>query len=108
MSTAVIRFEDQGLVLPDRMMPDISTGGMFSSFFRMMGIDPDLFPKYEHVFIGENRPPVQARLYPIEYLADFRRYFSEKWLPKQAEKYFKKRAPQALEYLPLAQQLPAP
>ena len=101
-------FEDQGYVLPDKMMPDISTGRMFSGFLRTKGIDPDSFPKYEHEFIGGNRPSVQARLYPIEYLADFRIYFNEKWLPIQAEKYFKKRAPQALEYLPLVKQLPNP
>ena len=98
--------EDQGFVLPDKMMPDISTGRMFSGFLRRMGIDPDAFPKYEHEFVGGDRSPVQARLYPIEYLPDFRRYFNEQWLPTQAKSYFKNRAPQALKYLPLIQQLP--
>ena len=100
--------EDQGFVLPDKMMPDISTGMMFSSFLKKKGISPDKFPKYEHEFIGGNRQTVFARLYPIEHLADFRTYFNEKWLPKQAEKYFKTKAPKALEYLPLILPLPSP
>ena len=101
-------FEDEGFVLPDRMMPDISTGRMFSGFLRQKGIDPSDFPYYEHEFTGGDRPTVEARLYPIKYLPEFRKFFNEKWLPKQAKKYFEKRAPQALEYLPLIQQLPAP
>ncbi len=100
--------EDQGFALPDKMMPDISTGMMFSSFLKKKGISPDKFPKYEHEFIGGNRQTVFARLYPIEHLADFRTYFNEKWLPKQAKIYFKKRAPKALEYLPLILPLPSP
>ena len=101
-------FEDQGFVLPDKMMPDISTGRMFSGFLRSKGIEPSSFPSYEHEFIGGKRQSVQARLYPVEHLADFRKYFNEQWLPKQAKKYFEQRVPEALEYLPLVQQLPVP
>lgn len=104
--------EDRGFVIPDKMMPDISTGRMFSSFLRSKGINPGDFPTYEHEFIGGNRPTVYARLYPVKYLPDFRKYFNETWLPKQAEKYFKnfaknnRNARQVLEYLPLITPLP--
>ena len=94
-------FEDNGLILPDRLMPDISTGRMFSSFLRQKGIDPESFPTYEHEFIDSNRPTVRARLYPIEYLPEFRQFFNNSWLPKQARVYFQKKEPRVLEYLPL-------
>ena len=35
--------EDYGVIPPDRMMPDISTGRMFSDFLRQKGIDPTEF-----------------------------------------------------------------
>ena len=65
------------MIPPDSMMPDISTGLMFSGFLRQRGIDPSLFPTYEHEFIDSKRPKVYARLYPIEHLPAFRKYFSE-------------------------------
>ena len=98
--------EDQGIIPPDNMMPDASTGKMFSNFLRRKGINPDDFPTYQHEFVDKSRFPVAARLYPVEYLADFRRYFHEEWLPKKAEQYFEKRFPKALPYLPALKQLP--
>ena len=95
----VAPLEDCGIILPDMMTPDISTGRMFSDFLRQKGIDPDTFPTYEHVFLDGRRPTVYPRLYPIEHLPDFRRYFNEVWLPQQAERYFGKRYPKALPFL---------
>ena len=97
--------EDYGIIPPDNMMPDISTGRMFSGFLRTKGIQPEGFPNYEHEFADSTRQPVQARLYPIEYLADFRKYFHEVWLPERAEGYFKQRFPKAVPYLPAVFQL---
>ena len=98
--------EDHGIVPPDKLMPDISTGRMFSDFLRRKGIDPTTFPKYEHEFVDNLRPSVQARLYPIEYLPDFRRYFHDVWLPQKATRYLGEKFPKALPYLPMLQQLP--
>ena len=98
--------EDQGLIPPDSMMPDASTGNMFSNFLRSRGIDPTEFPEYEHEFIDKSRPTVRARLYPIEHLPAFRRYFHEVWLPQRAQGYFADRFPKALPYLPALLQLP--
>ena len=100
--------EEYGIIPPDKIMPDISTGRMFSSFLRQKGIDPDKFPYYEHDFADSSRVPVRARLYPIEHLLDFRRYFYETWLPSRAEKYFEERFPKALPFLPIIRQLPSP
>ena len=99
--------EEQGLVLPDKMMPDISTGRMFSGFLQQKGIDTEKFATYEHEFADNRRPTVQARLYPIEYLADFRRYFNEVWLPQRAKAYFSDRFAQALPFLSTITELPS-
>ena len=98
--------EDYGIIPPDNMMPDISTGRMFSDFLRQKGIEPNQFPTYEHEFI-DSRPTVHARLYPIEYLPEFRRYLYGVWLPQRAESYFQERFPRALPYLSTIRQLPA-
>ena len=98
--------EDYGIVLPDKMMPDASTGRMFSGFLRRKGIAPEQFPNYQHEFVDSLRPVVYARLYPNEYLPDFRRYFHEEWLPVRADKYFQERFPEAVPYLPVIHQLP--
>ena len=99
--------EEYGVIPPDKMMPDISTGRMFSDFLRRKGIDPEKFPTYEHEFADESRMPVMARLYPIEYLPDFRRYFNEVWLPQQAPKYFAANFPKALPFIPRLLRLPS-
>ena len=102
----VAPLEDCGITLPDMMTPDISTGRMFSDFLRKKGIDPDTFDTYEHVFLDGKRPTVYPRLYPIEYLPDFRRYFNEVWLPQRAERYFAKRCPDVLPFLDRIKPLP--
>ena len=91
--------EDYGIKLPDRLTPDVSTGRMFSDFLRSKGIEPERFPSYQHEFVDGTRPPVRARLYPIEHLPDFRMYFNEVWLPHRATKYFEKRYPRALPFV---------
>ena len=98
--------EECGVIPPDKMMPDVSTGRMFSDFLRRKGIDPEKFPTYEHEFADSSRMPVQARLYPIEHLPAFRKYFNEVWLPNRAEGYFAKRFPKAVSHLPAILQLP--
>ena len=90
--------EENDIILPDNMMPDISTGRMFSDFLRMKGIDPNSFPTYEHEF-DDTRPTVHARLYPIEYLPDFRGYFHTEWMAERAEHYFRDRFPKALPFV---------
>lgn len=99
--------EDFGIVPPDKIMPDISTGRMFSGFLRTKGIDPDQFPTYEHEFVDGSRPTVYARLYPIKYLEAFREYFNAVWLPTKAKKYLDERFPQALPYLSRITALPS-
>ena len=98
--------EEAGIVPNDQMMPDISAGRLFSDFLRSKGIDPTEFPRYEHEFTDGRT--VWARLYPIEFLVDFRRYFHDEWLANRAMDYFKDRLPKALPYLRQILQLPPP
>ncbi len=91
--------EDAGYTLPEKLVPDISEGKMFSSWLRKeKGIDPSSFPTYPHRYMDGR--VVQARLYPNELLADFRAHFHEVWLPQRAEEYFKDRDSLALPHLP--------
>lgn len=91
--------EASGYTLPERMMPDISEGRMFSDWIRKnKNVDPCTFPTYSHRF--QDGRVVQARLYPNEYLAEFRAHFNGVWLPQKASSYFSDRDPAALPHLP--------
>jgi KilA-N domain len=90
--------EAQGYTLPERMVPDISEGRMFSKWLRDHGVDPSKFPTYLHRY--EDGRVVEARLYPNSLLADFRAHFHEVWLPTRCKAYFRERDLTALKYLP--------
>lgn len=91
--------ETAGYTLPEKMVPDISHGKMFSKWLRdEKNIDPSTFPTYKHRYTDGR--VVDARLYPNELLADFRAHFHGVWLPKRATAYFQERDPVALQHLP--------
>jgi hypothetical protein len=91
--------ESAGYIMPDDMIPDISTGRMFCRWLREeKGIDTDSLPTYLHRYADGRVVP--AKLYPNSVLADFRHYFNYTWLPNKAASYFKDRDSQALSYLP--------
>lgn len=90
--------EDLGYTLPDRMVPDISEGKMFSNWLRGKGVDPSTFPTYTHKY-GDGREIKGVRLYPNEYLPEFRAHFNDLWLLGRAQAYFEKKDPSALPYL---------
>ena len=87
-----------GYELPEKMLPDISMGRFLCKHLRdQIGIDTDFLPVYVHRFPdGRN---VEAKLYPNEYLAEFRRIIQEEWIVNRAADYFNVRDPQALPYL---------
>lgn len=90
--------ENRGYTLPDNMVPDISEGKMFSKWLRdIKGIDTSALPYYNHTY--QNGRVVQARLYPIELLPDFRKHFHEVWIPQKAVVYFQSRDAKALPFL---------
>lgn len=95
----VAPLEADGYSLPENMVPDISQGRMFSDWLRKeKGIEPKSFPTYKHRYTDGR--VVDARLYPNELLADFRRHFHEVWMPTKCQNYFAERDAKALPYLP--------
>ena len=100
--------EQQGYILPAKLMPDIALGRMFSKWLRANGHDPDSFPMYDHEFL-DHRPIVKARLYPNEIMTAFNRQLEEWLRDGRARTYFASRDADAL--LPLDKALdllPAP
>ncbi|WP_232576011.1 hypothetical protein [Photobacterium carnosum] len=98
--------EEAGYTLPEKLVPDISEGLIFCKWLRdHRGVEPKNFPMYEHEY--PDGRVVQAKLYPSEYLEDFRRHFHEVWLAEKAGKYFGDRDSQALEFVE-SLALPAP
>lgn len=83
-----------------QIMPDISVGKMFSSYLESTKSTFQGTHKYYNHSFPDGRDDVEARMYPIEALPTFRRFIYEKWIPENAEKYFKERDPLALDYLP--------
>lgn len=100
MTLALIApLENSGYRLPESMIPDISQGKMFAKWLRdTKAIDTDAMPTYPHEY-ADGRT-VNAKMYPIELLEDFRVHFNEVWLPTRAIDYFKEKDPKALEHLP--------
>ena len=99
--------ENQGYILPDKMMPDISMGRMFSNWLRGLGYKPEDFPTYIHEFL-DNRPTVQARLYPNGLITEFNVYL-DTWLRNgKAEDYFRDRDPDSIGPLKRFLALPKP
>lgn len=91
--------EEAGYCLPDRMVPDISEGRMFSHWLKIrMNVDIVGLPTYPHRY--EDGRTVRARAYPDKYLADFRAHLTGVWIPERAAGYFKGRDPTALKFLP--------
>lgn len=90
--------EEAGYTLPEKMLPDISTGRMFSGMLRSeLRADTDAMPSYLHYF--EDGRIVNARAYPDEFLPAFRRFMREKWIPERAADYFATKDPKAAPYI---------
>lgn len=83
-----------------QMMPDISVGRMFSDYLKKTGSEFNGSHKYYNHSFPDDRADVEARMYPIEALPTFRKFVFDKWIPENAQKYFKERDPIALDYLP--------
>lgn len=89
--------EEAGYTLPEKLLPDISQGRMFSKALRDMGVDTNAMPYYHHEY--EDGRIVPARAYPDEHLAVFRSHLREVWIPQKAISYFRQRDPEALRYI---------
>lgn len=96
-----------GFEIPKGWVPDISVGKLFCGWLRTThGVDTDSLPTYRHDYLDGR--VVDPKLYPDEYLAEFRRWFRTVWLPEHGVKYFKKKDPNSLAYLDRLPALAAP
>ena len=95
-----------GYEIPDKgikgqgMYPDISVGKIFSNYLKKTESPFEGSHKYYNHSFPDDRADVEARMYPIEVLPTFRKFVFEKWIPENAQNYFKERDPLALDYLP--------
>lgn len=90
--------EKLGYTLPDRLVPDISEAKIFCRWLReAKGIDTNTLPTYEHEYSDGRKFP--AKLYPDEFLPEYRKHFSQIWLLQRAQNYFSKKDSTALPYL---------
>ncbi|WP_454880368.1 hypothetical protein [Sphingobacterium detergens] len=81
------------------LVPDISVGRGFATYVKSTGSNfYGTHKTYLHSF--PDGRVVDANRYHIDALPEFIKYIHEKWIPENAEKYFKARDPLALDYLP--------
>lgn len=89
----------QGFDIPKGWVPDISVGLKFCEYLRdKHNIDTDALPTYHHTYL-DDRKMVYPKVYPDEFLAEFRNWFRTTWLPNYGVKYFKKKDPDSLAFL---------
>ncbi|TLS18878.1 MAG: KilA-N domain-containing protein [Betaproteobacteria bacterium] len=87
-----------GFEIPKGWVPDISVGKLFCAWLREQhGVDTDSLPTYRHDYLDGRI--VEPKLYPDEWLAEYRRWFRSVWLPEHGVRYFKKKDPSSLMYL---------
>lgn len=98
----------QGFDVPKGWVPDISVGLKFCEYLRdEHNVDTDALPTYHHTYL-DDRKMVFPKVYPDEFLAEFRKWFRTHWLPNYGVKYFKKKDPNSLMYLDKLPALAAP
>lgn len=87
-----------GFEVPKGWVPDISVGRLWCAYLRdSFGVDTDALPTYKHDYLDGRL--VDPKLYPDEFLAEYRRWFRAVWLPVNGVKYFKQKDPGSLVFL---------
>ncbi len=99
------RFEHIGYKIPNKafdgreIRPDVSVGIVFAKHLRENHVEfANDYKMYSHQF--PNGTQFDARQYKNDLLPIFIKFIDEKWIPGNAQRYFKKRDPVALDYLP--------
>lgn len=88
-----------GFEIPKGWVPDISVGKLYCAWLRdKHSVDTDLLPTYAHDYL-DGRQIVYPKVYPEEYLPDYRNWFRTVWLPMNGVQYFKKKDPSSLVFL---------
>lgn len=97
-----------GFEIPSGWVPDISVGRCYCAWLRSKhNVNTNELPTYAHDYL-DGRPIVQPNVYPEEYLADFRNWFRNEWLPNNGSAYFKKKDPASMLYFDKLPAIAAP
>jgi len=93
----IVSLEQYGYIPPLGVVPDISVGKCWANHMRKeLEIEPrDVGMKYKHYY-PDWEEPVEAYIYPLEYLATFRMWIEETYKPKKMLIYFRKADASAL------------
>lgn len=90
----VAPLEQAGYTLPEKMVPDISEGRVFSQWLRD---NRGLSRRHsQHITMSTQMAGHSRYVYTQTNIADFKQYFNEVWLPQYAPKYFAERDQRAL------------
>lgn len=106
------RLERIGHIMADagpdgkQIRPDNSVGILFAKYLRVH--HPDLANSFGYYRHSTPEWEGDAREYPIELLPTFIRFVDDIWLVEHSERYFNKRDPAALPYLPMLLPTPKP
>jgi hypothetical protein len=86
-----------------RVRPHITVGRAFHEYLRKKilprSLDVEWVPFYKEDGTVDLAKTANYQ-YPIRFLPDFMDFYEKSWLPGKAADYFKRKAPEALEYLP--------
>lgn len=97
-----------GYEIPKGWVPDISVGKLYCSWLRdKHNVDTDSLPTYPHDYL-DGRRIVYPKVYPEEFLADFRNWFRTHWLPVNGISYFNRKDPASLVFIDKLPALSAP
>jgi len=97
-----------GFDIPSGWVPDISVGKCFCKWLRTeRGIDTDKLKVYSHDYL-DGRIVHDVKLYPEDFLVEYRKWFRNYWLPDHGMKYFQKKDPESIGYLNKLPALAAP
>lgn len=79
--------EHNGFEIPENVIPDISTGQLFSKYLKEKGHDPERICKtYTHIYPDGRQIP-GVRQYPDSLYPLFTEWFQKDWLQKRCAKY---------------------
>lgn len=90
IASMIADLEHYGYVPPAGIIPDGSVGKCWCNYLRSLKINPkDIVREYPHYY-PDWAHPVNAYIYPLEYLATFRLWFEQTYKPQKMVTYFKK------------------
>ena len=79
--------EFHNVILPDNMIPDISTGMLFNKYLKEKGYEPEKICKtYDHTY-PDGRVIKGVKQYPDHLYALFTEWFQQDWLKNRCAKY---------------------